>query len=134
MAKKDKKTLKGNRLWAGGYALTSLKTYKLRNVGIALILAISIAIPTTVFAWTETGTRIAVEDYFNNNAYQFSVQNVPDNPDYSHLFEAQEHFQNDPFVEYAHITPSTIGILRIDGVTPEWLTVALGREASSRLS
>jgi len=120
MAKKDKKMLKGNRLWAGGYALTSLKTYKVRNVGIALILAISIAIPTTVFAWTETGTRIAVEDYFNNNAYQFSVQNVPGNFDYSHLFNAQVHLQNNPYVEYAHITPSTVGILRIDGVTSEW--------------
>ena len=49
MAKKNKKLLRGNRLWAGGYALTSLKTYKVRNVGIALILAISVAIPTTVF-------------------------------------------------------------------------------------
>ena len=120
MAKKNKKLLRGNRLWAGGYALTSLKTYKVRNVGIALILAISVAIPTTVFTWTETGTRMAVEDYFNNNAYQFSVQNVAGNLDYSHLFDAQERFQENPFVEYAHITPSTVGILRIDGVTSEW--------------
>ncbi|MCK5389877.1 MAG: hypothetical protein KAJ36_05275, partial [Candidatus Thorarchaeota archaeon] len=90
MAKKNKKMLKGNRLWAIGYALTSLKIYKVRNVGIALILAISIAIPTAVFAWTDTGTRLAVEDYFDNNAYQFSVQNIPDNPNYNHLFDAQE--------------------------------------------
>ncbi|MGY5879222.1 MAG: FtsX-like permease family protein [Candidatus Thorarchaeota archaeon] len=120
MAKKSKRMLKGNRMWAGGYALTSLKTYKVRNIGIALILAISIAIPTTVFTWTETGTRMAVEDYFNNNAYQFSVQNVVGNVDYTHLFDAQEEFQENPFVEYAHITPSTVGILRIDGVTDEW--------------
>ena len=120
MAKKDKKRMKGNRMWAGGYALSSLKTYKVRNIGIALILAISIAIPTTVFAWTETGTRMAVDDYFDNNAYQFSVQNVPDNIEYYHLFDAQEQFQDNPFVEYAHITPSTVGVLRIDGVTSEW--------------
>ena len=82
MARKDKKMLKGNRLWAIGYALTSLKTFKVRNMGIALILAISVAIPTTVFAWTDTGTRLAVEDYFDNNAYQFSVQNAPGVLDY----------------------------------------------------
>ena len=120
MVKKDKKMLRGNRMWAGGYALTSLKTYKVRNVGIALILAISVAIPTTVFAWTETGTRMAVDNYFDNNAYQFSIQNVVDNLDYSHLFDAQEQFQENPYIEYAHVTPSTVGILRIDGVTPEW--------------
>ncbi len=120
MAKKNKKMLKGNRLWAIGYALTSLKIYKVRNVGIALILAISIAIPTAVFAWTDTGTRLAVEDYFDNNAYQFSVQNVPDNSEYYHLFDAQEKVATNPFVEYAHIVPSTVGILRLDGITPEW--------------
>lgn len=120
MAKKNKKMLKGNRLWALGYALTSLKLYKVRNVGIALILAISIAIPTAVFAWTDTGTRMAVEDYFDNNAYQFSVQNVPGNSDYSHLFDAQKQIAASQYVEYAHVVPSTIGILRLDGITSEW--------------
>ncbi|MCK4566168.1 MAG: FtsX-like permease family protein [Candidatus Thorarchaeota archaeon] len=120
MAKKNKKMLKGNRLWAIGYALTSLKIYKVRNIGIALILAISIAIPTAIFAWTDTGTRLTVEDYFDNNAYQISVQNVPDNSDYSHLFDAQEQITNSPYIEYAHIVPSTVGILRLDGITSEW--------------
>ncbi|MGY5879218.1 MAG: ABC transporter permease [Candidatus Thorarchaeota archaeon] len=89
-------------------------------MGIALILAISVSIPTTVFAWTDTGTRMAVEDYFNNNAYQFSVSNIPENSNFSHLYEAQEKIETSPFVEYAHITPSTIGILRIENVTPEY--------------
>jgi len=120
MVKKNKKMMKGNRLWAIGYALTSLRIHKVRNIGIALILAISIAIPTAVFAWTDTGTRIAVEDYFDNTAYQFSVQNRPDNPNYNHLFDAQEQITSNPFVEYAHIVPSTIGILRLDNITREW--------------
>ena len=121
MAKKTtKKTLKGNRLWPLNYALASLNNSKVRNMGIALILAISVAIPTTVFAWTDTGTQLAVEDYFADNAYQLSVQNVPGNFDYSHLYNAQTLLQNNPYVEYMHITPSTVGILRVDGVTPEW--------------
>ncbi|MGY5870630.1 MAG: FtsX-like permease family protein [Candidatus Thorarchaeota archaeon] len=120
MAKKDKKMLTGNSIWPIGYALTSLRTYKVRNVGIALILAISVAIPTTVFAWTSTGTMFAVEDYFEVNAYQFSVQNIPDNIDYQHLFDAQAALETNSLVEYAHITPSTIGLLRIDGITPDW--------------
>jgi len=120
MVKKQKKVLKGNRLWALSYALTSLRTYKVRNVGIALILAISVAIPTTVFAWTDTGTRIAVEDYFDNNAYQFSVQNIVGNLDYSHLYDAQDLIETSSFVEYAHVTPSTVGILRLDNITTEW--------------
>ena len=120
MAKKKNKILKGNRLWALSYALTSLRTYKVRNVGIALILAISVAIPTTVFAWTDTGTRLAIEDYFDTNAYQFSVQNIPGNFDYSHLYDAQELIESSSYVEYAHVAPSTAGILRLDNITTEW--------------
>lgn len=89
-------------------------------MGIALVLAISIALPTTVFTWTNTGTRLAIRDYFDSNAYQFSVQNAPGSPIYSRLFNAQELILKSPFAEYAHITPSTVGILRVDGITPEW--------------
>ena len=121
MAKKKQKTiLKGNPLWSIGYAITSMKTHKVRNIGIALILAISVAIPTTIFAWTNTGARLAVETYFDENAYQFSVQNSAGSSDYSHLFDAQDLILGSPLAEYAHITPSTVGIFRMDGVTPEW--------------
>ena len=118
--KKEMKVLKGNPLWSIGYALTSMRTNKARNIGIALILAISVAIPTTIFAWTNTGSRIAVETYFEENSYQFSIQNAPGVYDYSHLFNAQDLVMSSPYAEYAHITPSTVGIFRMDGITPEW--------------
>jgi len=118
--RKEKNILKGNRLWSISYALTSIKTYKVRNMGIALVLAISVALPTTVFAWTNTGSRLAVESYFDENAYQFSIQVAPGQYDYSHLFDAQNFVMSSPYAEYAHITPSTVGILRMDGITPEW--------------
>jgi len=89
-------------------------------MGIALILAISIALPTTIFSWTNTGTQLAIRDYFDANSYQFSIQAQPGTPFYSTLFDAQELVLRSPFTEYAHITPSTIGILRADGVTPDW--------------
>ncbi len=117
--KKQKDILKGNPLWPIGYAIASMKTYKIRNIGIALILAISVAIPTTIFAWTNTGSRLAVENYFDDNSYQFSIQTTG-HSDYSRLFDAQDLIMGSPFAEYAHITPSTVGIFRMDGVTPEW--------------
>jgi ABC-type antimicrobial peptide transport system permease subunit len=118
--KKEMKILKGNPLWSIGYALSSMKINKTRNIGIALILAISIAIPTTIFAWTNTGSRIAVETYFDANSYQFSVQNAPGSYNYTHLLNAQNLILSSPYADYAHITPSTVGIFRMDGITPEW--------------
>jgi ABC-type antimicrobial peptide transport system permease subunit len=118
--RKETKILKGNMLWSIGYAITSIKTYKLRNLGIILVLAISVTIPTTVFAWTNTGSLIAVEEYFDQNAYQFSVQTAPEELNYSRLIDAQSLILSSPYAEYAHITPSTVGILRMDGITPDW--------------
>lgn len=89
-------------------------------MGIALVLAISVAIPTTVFAWTNTGARLAVEQYFDENAYQFSIQNAPGALGHSNLFAAQNLVLSSPYAEYAHITPTTVGILRMDNITPEW--------------
>jgi ABC-type antimicrobial peptide transport system permease subunit len=112
--------MRGNRLWPLYYALSSLKNNRTRNIGIALVLAISIALPTTVFSWTNTGTKLAIEDYFAHNAYQFSIQNAPGDHEYYKLFDAQKLVLQSKFTEYAHITPTTVGILRIDGLTPEW--------------
>jgi hypothetical protein len=69
-----RKLMKGSIWWAPSYALTSLKMHKVRNIGIALVLAVSISIPTAVFIWTGTGSVIAVEEYFDQNAYQLSMQ------------------------------------------------------------
>ena len=124
--KPTKRILKGNRLWAMNYALSSLRTHKVRNIGIALILAISIAIPTTVFAWTSTGTQLAIHDYFDANAYQFSIQTDPGVQDFSHLFTAQAAALASPFTETADITPTTVGLLRVNGSTPEWEDYYMG--------
>ncbi|OLS23580.1 MAG: hypothetical protein ThorAB25_24430 [Candidatus Thorarchaeota archaeon AB_25] len=107
-------------LWSIGYAITSIKTHKVRNIGIVLVLAISVAIPTTVFAWTNTGARLAVEQYFDENAYQFSIQNAQGTLGHSNLIAAQNLVLSSPYAEYAHITPTTVGILRMDNITPEW--------------
>ena len=62
------------------HALSSLRIHKTRNIGIALILAITVAIPTTVFAWTNTGTRLAVEDFLEGKLQE---TNKPSNPAHS---------------------------------------------------
>ncbi|MFW9808283.1 MAG: FtsX-like permease family protein [Candidatus Thorarchaeota archaeon] len=118
--KKQKGILKGSRFWAMSHAVSSLRTQKVRNIGIALILAICVAIPTTVFAWTNTGTRLAVEDFLGKNPYQLSVIDLASDRNYDDLLAIEDWMVASPFIEQARITPSTVGILRIAGVTTEW--------------
>ncbi len=113
-----KELLKGSIWWAPSYAISSLRTHKVRNMGIALILAVSISIPTTVFIWTATGTELAVEDYFDENAYQINMRVDSAFTEYTSLVEAQDFALASPFAEYAHVVPSSICILQ--GSWPDW--------------
>ncbi|MFW9801685.1 MAG: FtsX-like permease family protein [Candidatus Thorarchaeota archaeon] len=113
-----RKLMKGNFWWAPSYAVTSLNAHKARNIGIALILAVSISIPTTVFIWTGTASLLAVEDYFDENAYQINMHVDSAIADYTSLSEARDFALASGLVEYAHVIPSTVCILQ--GSWPDW--------------
>ncbi len=115
-------TLKGNPFWAISYALSSLRNYPVRNAGIALVLAIGIALPTTVFVWTNTGTTIVVSDYFANSPYQLSMTpSTGQNYASSRMASAVTYLESNDFVENVHVVPSTIGIL-VGSSIPDWST------------
>ncbi len=65
--------LKGNPRWSFFHALNSLRRNKVLSLGIILLLSLGIALPTSVFIWSETGARMTVERCFNDNIYQFRI-------------------------------------------------------------
>jgi ABC-type antimicrobial peptide transport system permease subunit len=102
------------------YAFTSLRNSKVRNAGIALVLAIGIALPTTVFIWTSTGTGLAIDDYFAAHAFQMAIMpNSGENLESSSLLDAQATVKASPFTESADLVPSSVGIL-IGSFFPSW--------------
>ncbi len=111
---------RGNPFWAISYAFTSLRNYPLRNMGIALVLAIGVALPTTVFVWSSTGTNMVTHQYFETHSFQMAM--LPDageNFESSRMGDAMTEVTASPYIEAAHLVPSTIGILA-GGVFPEW--------------
>ncbi|MFW9907975.1 MAG: FtsX-like permease family protein [Candidatus Thorarchaeota archaeon] len=114
--------LKGSPLWALSYAMTSLRNYPIRNMGIAVVLAIGIALPTTVFVWADTGTNMVVHDYFDESTYQMSLQLKPSALyDWRMLDDIIATAQNNPFTQYVHRVVSTVGILSNETL-PFWNT------------
>ncbi|MBD3406241.1 MAG: FtsX-like permease family protein [Candidatus Lokiarchaeota archaeon] len=109
---KQPKMLKGNRWWSLGYALSSLKNYPVRNAGIAIILAIGIALPTTVFIWSDTGTRIVIEDYFDEVAFQYVAYPAGHNSYFTaDMPQVQEYTESVNVLEHSSRVGTTIGIL-----------------------
>ncbi|NWF95064.1 MAG: ABC transporter permease [Candidatus Thorarchaeota archaeon] len=112
--------LKGNNLWAISYMISSLKNYPVRNMGIALVLAIGITLPTSVFIWTDSGTNIAVEEFFSENLYQLSVSpKSGQSYESSQMADALNAALGSPLVERADTIASTVGILQGQSI-PEW--------------
>ncbi len=104
--------LRGNPWWSLAYALSSLKNYPVRNLGIALILSIGVALPTTVFIWTATGTDITVDSFFEADPVQLALRPESDaTAQTSNLLRAVSFAENNRFIESSYIIPSTVGIL-----------------------
>ncbi|MCK5303502.1 MAG: hypothetical protein KAJ96_10205, partial [Candidatus Thorarchaeota archaeon] len=115
VSKKKAEILKGNPWWSLSYALTSLKNYPVRNMGIALVLAIVRALPTTVFVWTSTGTELVVNEYFQEESYQMAlIPRVSESIESSNLLDAQSTALGSDYIDYAHLVLSAIGILTGD--------------------
>ena len=102
----------GNKSWPFIYAVASLKNYSLRNAGIALVLAIGISIPTSVFVWSYTGVEQAVFDYFGETSYFMSLSPRPQF-DFrtSGLETANELAEENVYIEASHLVPSSVGVL-----------------------
>lgn len=120
MVKHNPNQLKGSSLWALTYAFTSLRNYPVRNMGIALVLAVGIALPTTIFVWADTGTQMVVHDYFDESTYQLSLSLKPSALyDWTKTQELIQTAEAHPYVEYLHRIVSTVGILQNETL-PEW--------------
>jgi len=111
MAKEgDNSARKDNRIWSILYAFTSLKQQPVRNVGIALLLAIGIALPTIVIAWSQTSIYVHLDEIYDENVYQLQTFST-NRFDKDKLLELQAQADSFEFVESIDYFPSTVGIL-----------------------
>ncbi len=125
MARIDKPKSYSNSLFSVVYALGALRNYPIRNAGIALVLAIGVSLPTTVFVWTASGTSLVVDQYFDSSNYQLTLSpRTSDSADYLSVFEAKEVALQNPYIDQAHHIPTSIGILKGGNITP-WETYSM---------
>jgi ABC-type lipoprotein release transport system permease subunit len=111
------KLYKGNILWPLAYAYSSMKNYSVRNAGIALVLAIGISIPTTVFVWSHTGIEQAVFDYFSERAYLMSLRPQSGQTfNSTKLDKATEWADNHKYIYSADLVASSVGVLLEDNM------------------
>jgi ABC-type antimicrobial peptide transport system permease subunit len=77
----------------------------------ALVLGLGLALPVTVFAWSDTGIAIAAHDYSADNVYQFRFSSQTGDTSGT-IRNAAEYAGTIDIVEAADYIPTTSGILR----------------------
>lgn len=108
---------RGNRFWSIGYALTSIRNRPLKSMGIALLLSIGVALPTSVFAWSATAEYVTFETYFSENAYQMLLKPPEYNqPNLALLKEASDYTETSYLVEAADLSISTVAVVVGPGI------------------
>ncbi len=106
-----------NRSWSFLYSITSLRQQWIRNVGIVFFLALNVALPTTVFAWSNTSAYLVIEDHFNRNSYQLLASTQSD---VDQLIDVSTRADEFNFIEEIDFYQTTAGILT-NATLPTWL-------------
>ncbi|MHA1908223.1 MAG: hypothetical protein ACW98Y_13070, partial [Candidatus Thorarchaeota archaeon] len=106
-----------NRSWSFLYSLTSLRQQWIRNVGIVFFLALNVALPTTVFAWSSTSTYLVIEDHFDSYSYQLMASTMSD---YDELGELASKAGDFDYIEAIDFYPTTAGLLT-NATLPSWI-------------
>jgi ABC-type antimicrobial peptide transport system permease subunit len=102
--------LTGSRWYIASYVGNSIRKHKTRSLSLLLGMIIGITLVASVFVWTDTGTRVAVDDYFEANLYQYNAfQRGTILTDL--IFNVQDWFRDQPYYETSHVVYNSFGIL-----------------------
>ena len=109
--------LTGSRWYIASYVGNSIRKHKTRSLSLLLGMIIGITLVASVFVWTDTGTRVAVDDYFTDNLYQYNTFQRGTLQERL-IFEVQDWFRDQPYYETSHVVYNSIGILDGTGLSP----------------
>ncbi len=102
----------GSRRYIASYVGNSIRKHKARSLSLLLGIVIGVSLVASVFVWTDTGTRVAIDDYFEANLYQFGVQQRYEYPVNTQLiFQVQEEFSSQSIYESSTVIYHSKGIL-----------------------
>ena len=102
----------GSRRYIASYVGNSIRKHKTRSLSLLLGIVIGVCLVGSVFVWTDTGTRVAVDDYFEDNLFQYNVVQRYEFPvDTQMIFSVQSWYMSQSVHEASYVIYQSIGIL-----------------------
>jgi ABC-type antimicrobial peptide transport system permease subunit len=104
----------GSGWYVISYVGNSIRKHKTRSLSLLLGVLIGVSLVTSVFVWTDTGTRVAIDDYFEDNIFQFSVQQRSGTSSFTGLIhDVKDWADPQPLTESSYVIYRSYGLLGV---------------------
>ncbi|MFX1564267.1 MAG: FtsX-like permease family protein, partial [Promethearchaeota archaeon] len=104
----------GSGWYVISYVGNSIRKHKSRSMSLLLGVLIGVALVTSVFVWTDTGTRVAIDEYFADNLFQFSVQQRSGTSSFPRLvYDVKDWVGQQDITESSYVIYQSIGLLGV---------------------
>jgi ABC-type antimicrobial peptide transport system permease subunit len=103
----------GRRLYVARYVSHGIRRHKRRSISLLIGIIIGVALVSSVFVWTETGARVAIDDYFASMPFHYyCVQRAnPPNDNPRAIFPVKEFVDTQVTTQASHILYSSIALI-----------------------
>ncbi|MFX1508884.1 MAG: FtsX-like permease family protein [Promethearchaeota archaeon] len=102
----------GSRSYIASYVGNSIRKHKTRSLSLLLGIVIGVCLVSSVFVWTDTGTRVSINDYFDDNIFQYNIVQRFEYPvDTEMIFSVQSWFMSQSVYEASYVIYQSVGIL-----------------------
>ncbi len=108
----------GMYIW--GYVFTGIRRHKRRSLSLLIGIMIGVALVTSVFVWTDTGARVAIDDYFANTPFHYYCVQSPNYPydDPNAIYPVRDFVNNQETTRSSHIVYGSVGLFEVSDLRP----------------
>ncbi|TXT57787.1 MAG: conserved membrane protein of unknown function [Candidatus Thorarchaeota archaeon] len=100
---------KGSRLYPFSYALSAMRSYPFRALSLALTLSLGVSLIGSVLVWADTGVKVSVDNYFEDNSFQLMITAPPGQSEA--IIAAEGYSQTSEYIENTYRVNSSVGLV-----------------------
>ncbi|MDO8055433.1 MAG: hypothetical protein Q6361_01090, partial [Candidatus Hermodarchaeota archaeon] len=115
-----KKGIVGRALYIVNYVLHGIWRNKRRSFSLLIGIIIAVTLVSSIFVWTDTGGRVAIDDYFNGTPFHYYVVQNPHfpNDDPNAIYPVRDYVERMDTTRETYVVRSSIALFEIGDLRP----------------
>ncbi|MFX1244245.1 MAG: ABC transporter permease [Promethearchaeota archaeon] len=107
-------------LYVAGYVFHAIRRNKRRSISLLIGIMIGATLVTSIFVWTDTGGRVAIDDYFSNTPFHYYCIQNPHfpNDDPNAIYPVRDYVNRLDTTKETFIVHSSIALFEIGDLRP----------------